>query len=207
MKILVVGSGGREDATVLKLAESPEVEEIICAPGSHAIGLRRIISNGRPVRVISGIQPTDAKIMADYAKEARMDLVVPGHESCLEADLGDWCRAYGIPFAGPCSRGARLETSKAFQFQFLMDNGIPSPLGKICETVTSAKAFANMHWNGVVVKADGMARGKGVKLCENTEEAYAAIEKLMIHRECGRAATDLSCKSFFGKELISARHH
>lgn len=187
MKIIVIGEGGREHALVKKLAESEEVEEITCFPGSHAIGLERLITNDNAIRTVPGIGVTDAKEIANFAQETRADLVIPGPEACLEAGVGDLCRKYGIPFAGPCSRGARLETSKAFQFQFLCDSGIPRPAGEICHTVSSARAFAAKHLNGVAVKADGMAFGKGVLLCSNPLDSDVAINRLMVSRECGRA--------------------
>ncbi len=187
MKICVIGEDGRGHAIVRTLAKSEAVSELTCLPGSHAIGLERLISNGNSVRCIPGVKVTDAKVIADLAREARADLVIPGPEACLEAQVGDLCRTYGIPFAGPCSRGARLETSKAFQFQFMRDNGIPCPIGEICETASSARAFAAKHWNGVAVKADGLAFGKGVLLCKDTVAASTAINRLMVNREYGRA--------------------
>ncbi len=187
MKMAVIASDGRGHALVKKLAESPEVSEITCLPGSHAIGEVRLASNGAPVRIVLGVKTTDAQVIAILARESKSDLVIPGPEACLDAGVGDLCREYGIPFAGPCSRGARLETSKVFQFQFMHDNGIPCPIGKICETVSLARAFAAQHWNGVVVKADGMAQGKGVLLCNDVPEAYVAIKRLMVNREFGRA--------------------
>ena len=189
MKIAVIGGDGASHALVKKMAQSPEVSEIICFPGSDAIGMERLVSSGDPVRTIPGSRPTDAKMIADFASRSLYDLVVPRPESCLEAGVGDWCRKYGIPFAGPCSRGARLETSKAFQYQFMLDNGIPCPRGEICETVSSARTFVAKHWNwtGFAVKANGPALGKGVLLCNDPAEVYAAIDKLMVRLECGSA--------------------
>src|SRR3989338_9445446 len=111
MKVLNVGSGGREHATVEGLAKSSLVAELACSPGSDAIGEVRLASNGELVRRLPfGV--TDAKAIADYAKDARFDLVTFGPEAAIDAGLGDHCRKYGVPFAGPCSRGARIEISK-----------------------------------------------------------------------------------------------
>lgn len=189
MKIAVIGSDGATHALVKNMAQSQEVSEIICLPGSHAIGMERLVSNGDFVRTVRGIKPTDAKLIADFAQVCGCDLVIPRPESCLEAGVGDWCRRYGIPFAGACSRGARLETSKAFQYQFMLDNDIPCPRGAICETVSSARAYVAKHWNwtGFALKVDGLARGQGVLLCNNPMEVNAAIDKLMVELECGSA--------------------
>lgn len=202
MKILVVGSGGREYVLVLKLAQSPEVTRLYCAPGSDAIRELRNASNEEPVQNLPFV-PTDAQRIADFARENKCDLVVPGPESCLEAGLGDWCRRYGVPFAGPCSRGARFETSKAFTHQFCNENHIPQPQGQICETVTSALAYLN-EWRGsrFAVKADGLASGKGVLLPTNHEEAQRAVKRLMVNRECGEAGARVVLQHFeFGREL------
>lgn len=203
MKIMVVGSGGREGAIISKLAESDEVTDLVCIPGSHAIGLTQVVASGNSVKVVPGYSVADAKDIADYARMARIDLVVPGPEACLDAGLGDYCREYGVPFAGPCSRGARFETSKAFAHQFCEDNFIPHPYGRICETVSEAMAFAEENWEGVAVKADGMALGKGVLLCKDTQEATAAIERLMVRRECGRAGDRIVMQELLKGEEIS----
>ena len=187
MKIAVIGGDGASHALVNALAQSKEVSEITCLPGSHAIGMERLVSNGDLVRTVPGIKPTDAKLIADFVQVCRCDLVVPRPESCLEAEVGDWCRKYGIPFAGPCRRGARFETSKTFQYRFMLDNNISCPAGEICETVSFARDFIARHWNwpGFAVKADGIARGQGVFLCHDPEEAYTAINKLMVERVFG----------------------
>lgn len=202
MKILVVGSGGREYALTKKLAESALVTELAVAPGSDAIKEVRL-QNGKAVLTLP-FQATYVKEIAAWARRAHYDLVVPGPESCLEAGLGDWCLTFGIPFCGPSSRGARLETSKAYQHEFNKMNGIPSPDGCVCETRQAALAAVVGRYAGkCAVKADGPALGKGVRIARNAREAEKAVRELMLEKKCGRAGERVVIQELLEGEELS----
>ena len=185
MKILCTGTGGRAHVAVRTLANSPHVTGLFCSPGSDAIAEIRLQS-GKPVGLLP-FPETAAKAIADWARDARFDLVIPGSEAALAADLGGYCRKYGIPFSGPDIRGARFETSKAFSQQAMVFAGIPHPAGRICETVHAALSAAEEFDFSCAIKADGLALGKGVLLCHSESEVGAAVQKIMIEREFGSA--------------------
>ncbi|MDO8564626.1 MAG: phosphoribosylamine--glycine ligase [bacterium] len=200
MKILLTGSGGREFSLVKKCAESLHVTAIAVAPGSDAIGEIRL-QNGEPVQCLP-FAATDAKAIADWARDAKYDLVVPGPESSLESGLGDLCRKYGVPFAGPCQRGARLELSKAFAHEFCSKYGICQPRGAVFDTFGGARDFLSQNDPGWVIKADGSASGKGVIVPKNLQEAHSAIRRLMIDRILGKAGERVVIQELWkGREL------
>lgn len=198
-----MGSCGREDVLVTTLAKSPSVTELWCTPGSDAIALERLASNGSPVRRLK-FEPTEVRQIVAAAMHYKIDLVVPGPESCLEAGLGDECRKAGIPFVGPCSRGARFETSKAFSHEFCWGYSIPRAPGQICYTLREAWRVARFFFeNRCAIKADGPAQGKGTILCHTEDEVDAALQRIMVQREFGRAGDCAVIQQLLKGEEIS----
>ena len=181
MKILVVGGGGREHALVWKLKQSPLCGSIVCAPGNAGIGR---LAELAPI----GAEAVEEQVQ--FAVGRRFDLVVIGPEAPLAAGLADALRAKGIRVFGPSRAAARVESSKIFARRLMEKYGIPSPAYQAFENPEAAKSFVReLAFQGqrCVVKADGLAAGKGAIVTSSTEEADAAIDQCMIRREFGEA--------------------
>jgi phosphoribosylamine--glycine ligase len=184
MKVLVLGSGGREHALAWRLAGDPEVESVVSAPGNP--GISRI---GRCVPV--DLDSPDA-VLALAAHE-QADLTVVGPEAPLERGLADRFRAAGRPIVGPTRAGAALECSKAYAKAFMQRHGIPTARFVVCDRIDDAhRAVAGGEFGfPVVVKADGLAGGKGVTVAATREEADAAVSAAMEDRQFGAAGASL----------------
>ena len=169
MKVLVVGAGGREHALCWALAASPLVDRLYCAPGSDAIAREATC-------VPLALDDVDGTVA--FCREAGIELVVPGPELPLVLGLVDQLEAAGIPAFGPHAAAARLEGSKAFAKEFCARHGIPTaPFRSFTrEQADAAKAYVHAHGAPVVVKADGLAAGKGVTVADSVEEALAALD-------------------------------
>lgn len=178
MKILVIGSGGREHALAWALARSPEVEKVIVAPGSAGMGR---VAECVPVDV------ADHGAVAELCRTERIDLVVIGPERPLIAGLADDLRAKGIAVFGPGADGARIEGSKVFAKNLFRDAGIPTARFETFDNADSAEVRAR-EWQGpLVVKADGEAFGKGVLLCDTPDDAVQAVRTVMRSEAFGSA--------------------
>jgi phosphoribosylamine--glycine ligase len=176
MKILVVGNGGREHALAWRLAAGGH--EIVAAPGNP--GIEAI---GRCVAV----KTLDLDGQVELARREAVDLVVVGPEAPLVVGLADRLRAAGVPTFGPGADGAQLEGSKVFSKQFFARHGIPTAEFAVCESVAEADAAVERLGGDVVVKADGLAAGKGVVVCSTTDEAQAAARDMLEARRFGDA--------------------
>lgn len=183
MKVLVVGSGAREHALAWKLAQSASVESVCAAPGNAGTA-----SYGENW---TGVAVTASPTLVERAAAAKIGLAVIGPEAALAAGVSDALRAAGIPTFGPGRAGARLESSKAYAKQFMARNGIPTSRFRIAHDAKQALKHLNeWEWQGVVVKADGLASGKGVVACDTSEEAAALVEAwYRDHRVPGGGAT------------------
>ncbi|MBK8935586.1 MAG: phosphoribosylamine--glycine ligase [Chloroflexi bacterium] len=180
MKILIVGSGGREHALAWKLAQSPLVEEIFIAPGNAGTGL---IGTNVPIAV------EDVAGLVAFAREKGIGLTAVGPEIPLALGLVDAFQAAGLTVFGPTQAAAQLETSKAFAKAFMQEVGIPTA---VSATFTDYQQAANYLPDGpVVVKASGLAAGKGVIVCDNRAEAEAALRQIMLDREFGPAGDEV----------------
>jgi len=169
VKVLIIGSGGREHALAWKLAQSPSVEAVYAAPGNA--GTARLGTNWPDVAVTAAPQ-----IVAKSLAEG-IGLAVIGPEASLAAGLADALRAAGVPTFGPNRNGARLESSKAFAKQFMARHGIPTARFRLAHDLKQALRQLNeWSWSGIVVKADGLAAGKGVVVCGSVPEAKALLE-------------------------------
>ncbi len=191
MRILVIGSGGREHTLAWKIAQSPQVDQIFVAPGNG--GTAEIAQN-----VV--ISDTDIPALIDFAKKEQIDLTVVGPEAPLVAGLVDAFTEAGLRAFGPSAAAAQLEGSKAFSKRFMIEEGIPSGVGAIFHNHDAALAYLRglpltpplspRGRGGVVVKASGLAAGKGVAVCSTMEEAETALHKTMVERVFGDAGDE-----------------
>jgi phosphoribosylamine--glycine ligase len=191
MKILVIGSGGREHALAWRLAKGGH--ELVAAPGNPGIA-----EVARCVNV--GVGDLDG--LCDLAVAEQVALVVVGPEAPLVAGLADKLRARGVPTFGPGVDGARLEGSKAFSKQFFAKHGIPTAPFRVCSTLTEAEDAIHALGNKVVIKADGLAAGKGVVVAADAAEALAAARDMLEARRFGDAgATVIVEQRIVGREV------
>jgi phosphoribosylamine---glycine ligase len=178
LKVLVVGSGAREHALVWKCVQSDLVERVYCAPGNGGTGgMARNIHIGA----------ADVVRLVDFAKHERLGLVVLGPEAAVDAGVGDALRHAGFPVFGPNRGAGRIESSKAFAKELMSRARIPTAEFDVFTQPAPAKAWARQRDGKVAVKADGLARGKGVIVCDGVAEAEAAIEAMMVEERFGRS--------------------
>jgi phosphoribosylamine---glycine ligase len=174
VRVLVVGAGGREHALVRSLLRSPQAPEVLCAPGNA--GIRR---DARPLDAPAD----DPGALARAARDAAVDLVVVGPEAPLVAGLADALAAEGVRCFGPLAAAARLEGSKAFAKEIMEAAGVPTAAHRVVETVEDG--LAALHGFPAVIKADGLAAGKGVVIAADEAEARAALEEMLVARRFG----------------------
>ncbi|MCD4677283.1 MAG: phosphoribosylamine--glycine ligase [Desulfobacula sp.] len=178
MKILVVGGGGREHTMVWKIAKSPLVEKIYCAPGNA--GTHELAES-------VSINAEDINALAAFAKENEIDLTVVGPEGPLVGGIVDAFDEMGLKVFGPSKAAARLEGSKLFSKQHMLKYNIPCAMGKAFTDTSKAKTYAKALGAPCVVKADGLAAGKGVIICSTLDEAYEAIDSMINDNAFGDA--------------------
>ncbi len=193
MNILLVGSGGREHALAWKIAASPLVKRLVCAPGNPGMAK---LGECRPVKA------TDVTGLVHLAREIGADLVVVGPEAALEVGLADRLGELGIPCFGHSQSAARIETSKAFLKDFAVRHGLPTARHGTFEDPAKAKAFLDQFRAPFVIKADGLAAGKGVVIAETRAEAEAAIDD-MIGGRFGAAGARVVIEEFMAGEEAS----
>ncbi len=177
MNILVIGSGGREHALVWRLRQSPRVDKLYCAPGNDGMG-------GQAERVDIGAGEIEK--LANFALRAAVDLTVVGPEQPLVAGIADLFASRGLKVFGPGREAARLEGSKAFAKELMLENGIPTAACEVFSDIGQARKHV-AHDRPCVVKADGLAAGKGVILCSGKAEAEAALDAIMGDKVFGAA--------------------
>jgi phosphoribosylamine--glycine ligase len=179
MKVLVVGKGGREHALVWKLAQSPRVQRVYCAPGNAGTA-----EDGVNVP----IEAADLDALARFARKEEIGLTVVGPEEPLARGIVDVFQKAGLRIFGPSREAAQLEASKVFAKQLMRHADVPTAEFRVCDHPDPARHYVSTREYPVVVKADGLAAGKGVIVCNTTEEALAAVERIMVREEFGRAA-------------------
>ncbi|MBI2362302.1 MAG: phosphoribosylamine--glycine ligase, partial [Elusimicrobia bacterium] len=182
MNVLLIGAGGREHALAWKLSQSPSLGKLYAAPGSDAVAQHA-------ERLAAGA--TDAAALAALCREKEVGLVVIGPEDPLAAGVADALRAAGIPVFGPGQAAARLESSKAFAKDFMGRHRVPTARWQTHAGHAKARAALSDFSGGVVVKADGLAAGKGVRVCANRAEAEAALGDIMLKRAHGSAGASV----------------
>ncbi len=182
MKVLVIGSGGREHALVWKILQSSRVSKIYCAPGNA--GIKRMAE-------CVDLSATDVDGLVSFAKEEKIDLTVVGPELSLTAGIVDVFEAEGLRIFGPSQEGAILEGSKVYTKEFLKKYKIPSAKFKVFKDSKKAKKYIDKHGAPLVVKADGLAAGKGVIVALTTQEAKDAVDLIMKDKAFGEAGNKL----------------
>ena len=186
MKILVIGSGGREHALVWKLAQSPHVTQMWCAPGNAGIAQERLVKNGALVECVQ-LGAEDLPKLLLLAQEKQADLTVVGPDNPLALGIVDLFQQHGRRIWGVNGRAAQFESSKVFSQKFMETHGIPTAAAGAFDDVAAAKKFCATLGGRCVVKADGLALGKGVLMCTNQAEAERAVDEIMVDRAFGAA--------------------
>ncbi len=186
MKLLVIGSGGREHALVWKLAQSPAATRLWCAPGNAGIGEERLVRNQSVVECVP-IGAEDVPRLLEFAREHQPELTVVGPDNPLAMGIVDRFQKAGLRIWGPNQQAAQFESSKAFSQAFMQRHGIPTMRAGVFEEAAAASRFAASLGGRCAVKADGLALGKGVLLCRDMAQADQAIEEIVVARKFGEA--------------------
>ncbi len=194
MKVLVVGKGGREHAIAWKVAQSPLVKEVFIAPGNA--GTERVGKN-------VPISATDIENLVKFAKEEKIDLTIVGPEDPLARGIVDAFQKEGLKIFGPDKGGAMLEASKVFAKNFMAKYGVPTARYGTFEEPEAAKEFIKTLGERVVVKADGLAAGKGAFVCQSREEALKVVDDLMVKGILGEAGKRVVVEEFLEGEEAS----
>ena len=179
MKVLVIGKGGREHALAWKLGQSPRVTQVFCAPGNAGTAL-----DGVNVP----IEPNDFERLIKWAKKEEIGLTVVGPEEPLALGIVDCFQKVGLRIFGPSKEAAQLEASKVFAKQLMRHADVPTAEFRVFDHPDPARHYIETREYPVVVKADGLAGGKGVIVCSTTEEALAAVDRIMVREEFGLPA-------------------
>jgi len=178
LKVLVIGSGGREHALVWKLSQSPRVDKIYCAPGNAGIA---------EIAECLDIKADDVDSLLNFARYEWIDMTVVGPEAALTAGIVDAFVKEGRRIFGPDKSGARLEGSKVFAKDFMLKYGIPTAEYRMFSSYLHAEEYIRLKGAPVVIKADGLAAGKGVFVCETVDEALEALKSIMKEKAFGDA--------------------
>ncbi len=194
MKVLLVGGGGREHALAWKLHSDDPAIELIAAPGNPGIA-----EHARCAPVAA----TDIPAVLALAERERPDLTVVGPEAPLAAGIVDSFRERGLPIFGPTAAAARIESSKSFAKQMMREAGVPTAGAVVTSDVEQARSAVRKHGAPVVIKATGLAAGKGVVVARSIEEADAAIDRILGDRSLGEAGSEILVEEFMAGEELS----
>jgi phosphoribosylamine--glycine ligase len=196
VNILVIGSGGREHAIIWKLRQSPQVNKIFCAPGNAGI---------EQLALCIPLKQTDIKGLMKFAKEENIDLTVVGSEQPLVEGIVDAFEERRFKIFGPSKAAAQLEGSKVFSKNFMLRHHIPTAKYRsfAATEIDEAKKYINVMETPLVVKADGLAAGKGVLICKNRQEAMLALDDIIVHRAFGAAGNQIVIEEFLHGEEAS----
>jgi len=194
MKLLVIGSGGREHAIAWRLAQSPRVQKVFVAPGNGGTAREAGLENV----AISAIDK-----LAEFAHAENIHLTVVGPEAPLAEGIVDLFRSSGLRIFGPTQACARLESSKQFAKEFMIRHGIPTAEFSSFDTASAAHAYIDAHGTPIVVKADGLAAGKGVIVATSADEAHRAVERILVERTLGAAGSRVVIEGFLEGEEAS----
>ncbi len=194
MKILVIGSGGREHALVWKISQSRRVSKIYNSPGSAAIA---------ELATLVPIGVNQIEQLAEFAAKEEIDLTVVGPELPLTLGISDLFESRDLEIFGPSKAAARLEGSKAFAKEILRENNIPTAAFGTFTDETAAKEYLAQQKSPYVIKADGLAAGKGVLICADRQEAEEAIDEILVRKTFGEAGKKLVIEEFLDGEEAS----
>ncbi|MDE2680207.1 MAG: phosphoribosylamine--glycine ligase [Verrucomicrobiota bacterium] len=201
MNILLIGGGGREHALAWKLAQSNRVKRLWVAPGNGGIA-GEVTASGEPVECVP-VSAEDLEALLDFAQAHQPDLTVVGPDNPLAAGIVDLFEENNLRIWGPNAKAAQFESSKVFAQDFMARHSIPTARAGTFNFPTAAKAFAGELNGRCVVKADGLALGKGVLICETLEEAEAAIDSVMVDQQFGEAGNQVVIQEFLEGTEIS----
>jgi phosphoribosylamine--glycine ligase len=194
MKVLVIGSGGREHAIAWKLSQSSKVKSIFIAPGNGGTRLNPKFKN---------VNLTDINLLADFAIKETIDLTVVGPELPLSQGIVDLFRSKNLNIFGPTQRAAQLESSKDFAKDFMCRHNIPTAKYKTFKTSDEAHQYINEHRAPIVIKADGLASGKGVIVAMTDKEAHDAVDFMLVDNRFGDAGAKVVIEEFLEGEEAS----
>jgi len=189
VKVLVVGNGGREHAIAWKISQSPLVKEVFIAKGSAGVDAKRV-----------DINPTDVKTLADFAQREGIDFTIVGPEAPLVEGIVDEFEKRGLKIFGPSQKASLLEASKVFAKDFMLKHGIPTANFEVFDDPDKAKRFIRDFGAPVVVKADGLAGGKGAIVCKTEQSAIEAVDFLMVRKALGKAGERVVIEEFLEGE-------
>ena len=195
MNVLIIGSGAREHALAWKLRQSPRLDDLFAAPGNPGTAA---LGTNLP------ILDTDAEGIVRACREQRVDLVVVGNEDPLAAGLVDRLAVEGIAAFGPAHAAAQIESSKVFAKGLMARHGIPTAPFAVFDNASAARAYVDSQTGPLVVKADGLAKGKGVIVCASPSEALEAIEAIMVRREFGASGDRVVIEERLSGREVSA---
>ena len=194
MKLLVIGSGGREHALAWKLAQSPRVQKVFVAPGNAGTALEEGLEN---------VPVAEIPALIDFCRKQNVHLTVVGPEAPLAAGLVDAFREAGLKAFGPTRAAAQLESSKDFAKAFMLRHQIPTARYATFEDPAQAKAYVDGNGAPIVIKADGLAAGKGVVVAMTLPEAHAAIDAMLVDHRLGNAGARVVIEEFLDGEEAS----
>ena len=196
MKVLIIGQGGREHALAWKCTQSPRVNHVWVAPGNAGTALEPSMTN-------LDIAPTDITQLTDFAQQHAIDLTIIGPEAPLAAGVVDAFQSHGLACFGPTQAACQLESSKQFCKDFLHKHDIPTAQYACFTQVEPALAYLENHPLPVVIKADGLAAGKGVVIAENLETAQHTIRDMLTNHSFGNAGSRIVIEEFLNGEELS----
>ena len=194
MKLMVIGGGGREHALAWKLAQSPRVQKVFVAPGNGGTAAENGVEN---------VEIAKLEDLVAFARKEKIYLTVVGPEAPLAAGAVDAFRDAGLRIFGPTRAAAQLESSKDFAKSFMARHGIPTAQHRTFDSADAAKAYVAQRGAPIVVKADGLAAGKGVVVASSVPEAHAAIDQMMTQKSLGAAGSRLVVEDFLEGEEAS----
>ncbi len=194
MKLLVIGSGGREHAMAWRLAQTPGLQKVYVAPGNAGTAREHELEN---------VNITDPVALADFAEQNKIHLTLVGPEAPLAAGVVDIFRARGLKIFGPTKAAAQLESSKDFAKRFMARHNIPTAGFETFSDAAAAHAYIDQRGAPIVIKADGLAAGKGVVVAMSLEEAHAAIDDMLSGNKLGDAGARVVIEDFLDGEEAS----
>ena len=196
MRVLIIGNGGREHALAWKAAQSPKVEQVYVAPGNAGTALEEKIEN-------IAIEATAIEQLANFAKEKNIDLTIVGPEAPLAAGIVDLFQSQQLPCFGPTAKAAQLESSKVFSKQFMEKYNIPTAVYACFTELASAIDYIKKQGAPIVIKADGLAAGKGVTVAMSEEDAINAVTAALSEQQFGSAGSRVVIEEFLQGEEAS----
>ncbi len=194
MKILVIGSGGREHAMAWRLAQGAKVQKVYVAPGNAGTALEKGVEN---------VNLNSVDELLEFALREHIYLTVVGPEAPLSKGVVDAFRCAGLKIFGPTKAAAQLESSKDFAKAFMVRHNIPTAFYETFSDVTAAHAYIDKHGAPIVIKADGLAAGKGVIVAMSLEEAHQAVDMMLSDNKLGDAGARVVIEEFLEGEEAS----